>query len=121
MTTPLTHARHWHTPDMEATVFNQIMKGAQEALAHARGEDVGAIEHVVDVPDVAEVRRSLGLSQVAFARAFDVPVGTVRNWEQRRRTPRGPARVLLQIIKREPEAARRALELGDGEQQPSSG
>ncbi len=55
------------------------------------------------------VRRKVGLSQVAFARRVGVPVDTVRNWEQGRRAPQGPARALLRIIDRAPETALHAL------------
>ena len=41
-------------------------------------------------------------SQAAFAQAIGVPVKTLRNWEQRRREPSGPARVLLMLLKRDP-------------------
>ena len=59
--------------------------------------------------DVKAIRTRLGMSQEAFARTFGINVASLRDWEQRRRVPRGPARTLLQIIDREPEAARRAL------------
>ena len=55
------------------------------------------------------VRRRIGLSQVAFAKRIGVPVDTVRNWEQGKRAPQGPARALLRIIDRAPEAALSAL------------
>jgi putative transcriptional regulator len=56
------------------------------------------------------VRRKVGLSQVAFARRIGVPVDTVRNWEQDKRVPQGPARALLRIIDRAPETALQALD-----------
>jgi putative transcriptional regulator len=59
--------------------------------------------------DPRAVRQRLGMSQSAFARMFGVSVWTLRNWEQGRRRPDGPARALLRVIDREPEAARRAL------------
>lgn len=60
-------------------------------------------------PDVRSVRERLGLSQEAFAARFHLSLRTVQEWEQQRRVPEGPARVLLQVIEREPEAAARAL------------
>jgi putative transcriptional regulator len=60
-------------------------------------------------PHAAAVRKSLRLSQAAFAALFGLSVATVRDWESGRRAPRGPARVLLQVIAREPDAVRRAL------------
>jgi putative transcriptional regulator len=50
-----------------------------------------------------------GLSQEQFAAAFGVSLGTVRNWEQGRRTPDGPARVLLTVIEKSPRTVLRAI------------
>ncbi|MBM1174432.1 helix-turn-helix domain-containing protein [Microvirga arabica] len=52
--------------------------------------------------DAAAVRSKTGLSQAAFARRIGVAVGTLRNWEQGRRSPQGPARVLLALLDRNP-------------------
>lgn len=51
------------------------------------------------------VRGRTGLTQAAFAERIGVPVETVRNWEQGKRAPRGPARALLKVIEQAPEAA----------------
>ena len=51
------------------------------------------------------VRGRTGLTQTAFAARIGVPVETVRNWEQGKRSPRGPARALLRVIEGAPEAA----------------
>jgi putative transcriptional regulator len=59
--------------------------------------------------DVRTIRQRLGLSQEQFAGRFGFSVDTVRNYEQGHRRPRGPARVLLQIIATEPDAVTRAL------------
>ncbi len=59
--------------------------------------------------DVRAIRSRLKMTQVQFARTFDLNLAALRDWEQRRRAPRGPARTLLRIIDREPEAARRAI------------
>ena len=56
------------------------------------------------------VRRRTGLTQAAFAERLGVPLDTVRNWEQGKRSPAGPARALLKVIDRAPEAALAALE-----------
>jgi putative transcriptional regulator len=54
------------------------------------------------------VRRQTGLSQAAFAECIGVPIDT-RNWEQGKRLPAGPAKALLKVIHRAPEAALAAL------------
>jgi putative transcriptional regulator len=59
--------------------------------------------------DVKAIRAKFGMSQDRFAKTFALNLATLRDWEQERRMPHGPARTLLQIIDREPEAVRRAL------------
>ena len=56
------------------------------------------------------VRRRTGLTQAAFAARIGVPIDTVRNWEQGKRLPGGPAKALLRVLDRAPEAALAALE-----------
>src|SRR5690242_4062821 len=55
--------------------------------------------------EIRNVRALTGLSQTAFAQRIEVPVDTIRNWEQGKRAPRGPARALLRIIAQAPELA----------------
>ena len=55
------------------------------------------------------LRRKLGMSHSRFARSFGFGLAAVQSWEQGRRRPEGPARVLLKVIEHEPEAVRRAL------------
>jgi putative transcriptional regulator len=58
---------------------------------------------------VRQVRARCGLTQAAFAEKIEVPIETVRNWEQGKRHPRGPARALLKLIDNAPDAAFAAL------------
>ena len=58
---------------------------------------------------VRAIRERLAMSQTTFARLFGISIDTLQNWEQGRRQPEGPARMLLRVIDREPEAVRRAL------------
>ncbi len=62
--------------------------------------------------DVKAIRDKLGMSQEEFVGTFSLNISALRDWEQERRMPRGPARALLRIIDREPAAARRALRAG---------
>ena len=86
-----------------------ILRGARQMLAYTEGKRGGFVAHVPAKIDVRAIRRSLALSQASFAARFGFTVGAVRNWEQGRRRPEGPARVLLAVIAREPDAVRRAL------------
>ena len=58
--------------------------------------------------DIVLLRRFVGLSQKEFARALEISVHTLRNWEQGRRQPEGPAIALLKIAARHPNIVRRA-------------
>jgi putative transcriptional regulator len=66
--------------------------------------------HIPTDVNVQAIRKRLGLSQVEFAARFGIPPGTLRDWEQNRRRPEGPARALLIVIDKEPEAVSRALQ-----------
>ena len=67
------------------------------------------VDHSDPAAFVRQVRSRCGLTQAAFAQNIEVPLETVRNWEQGKRAPRGPARALLKLIDRAPEAAFAAL------------
>ena len=60
-------------------------------------------------PAVRELRRRARLTQLEFAARLGVPVETIRNWEQGKRMPRGPARALLAVIAHAPETVFSAL------------
>lgn len=92
-----------------------ILQGLEEAVAYANGEDIAVRVTKARVPkriDVFAVRSKLNLTQAQFADRHGISVSTVRDWEQNRRIPRGPALVLLTIIDREPVAVQRALGVG---------
>jgi putative transcriptional regulator len=60
-------------------------------------------------PAVRDLRRRARLTQLEFAAKLGVPVETIRNWEQGKRAPRGPARALLAVIAHSPETVFAAL------------
>ena len=65
--------------------------------------------HVPETVDVKAIRQATGLSQARFAERFGFDLASIRNWEQGRRRPEGPARVLLMVIKHNPQAVQDAL------------
>lgn len=67
------------------------------------------LDHRDPAEFVRQVRARCGLTQAAFAEKIEVPIETVRNWEQGKRHPRGPARALLKLIDKAPDAAFAAL------------
>jgi putative transcriptional regulator len=87
------------------------LQGAREALAFASGE-AGASDYGVHIPpqmDVRAIRRQTGLSQKEFAARYGFSFGRIRDWEQDRSPVDAPSRILLTIIRNEPEAVERAL------------
>jgi putative transcriptional regulator len=101
---------------------DKILGSIREARAVLRGEVSG--EFVVHVPrdfDVKALRRKLGMSQSKFAASFGFGLDAVQSWEQGRRRPEGPARVLLKVIDHDPDAVRRALAHSDGRARAGSG
>jgi putative transcriptional regulator len=87
-----------------------LIKSARQALAYARGEITeGFVAHVPEEVDVKAIRLGLGLTQPEFSSRFGFDVRAVQEWEQKRRQPERSARILLQVIAREPEAVKRAL------------
>lgn len=92
--------------------FEKIKSGLEDAEAYLEGNVDGAKVHHIDVPDpdVAAIRAKTGLSQTVFARSIGVAPGTLRGWEQGRRQPEGPARVLLALIDKRPGIVQEELE-----------
>jgi putative transcriptional regulator len=74
----------------------------REAGAILRVEVVAPRSFDFEDPDVAAIRDELGLSQTKFAALLGISVRTLQNWEQGRRRPQGPARVLLRVAAKHP-------------------
>ena len=70
---------------------------------------LAAVESTAPLPAVRDLRRRARLTQLEFAARLGVPVETIRNWEQGKRMPRGPARALLAVIAHAPETVFAAL------------
>src|ERR1700722_7551663 len=95
---------------MSAFAFNRIMTGLKAAVAHAKGNSEGArVRRGSQDIDVGFIRGETGLTQEGFALVCGVSVGTLRNWEQRRRRPTGPARALLLLVQADPKHALRTM------------
>jgi putative transcriptional regulator len=89
--------------------FESIKKGLTEAIDHAQGKPSKAVIHKFSPLDVKEIRASMEMSQTEFASAFGISVSTLRHWERGDRAPQGPALVLLNVVKKEPQAVLKAL------------
>ena len=94
---------------MQKKLFSRLVESMQQMDEIVRGERTPSREFFVDASKVKEIRALTGLSQPNFAKILHVDVGTLRNWEQGRREPTGPARALLRAIKNDPRAVLKAL------------
>ena len=89
---------------MNDDLFNELVASVREGGAILRGETDVSRTFVGEEPDVAAIRDEYGLSQAKFAALLGISVRTLQNWEQGRRQPQGPARVLLKVAARHPGA-----------------
>jgi putative transcriptional regulator len=88
---------------MKDDLFNELVESVREGGKILRGDAEPAATHFVGEPDPREIRTRMGLTQEEFASALCISVKTLRNWEQGRREPSGPAMRLLQIAAKHPE------------------
>lgn len=96
-------------------IGKEIIQGLEEIKAWKRRE-VKLRTFTVELPrasDVPAIRKELGLSQEQFAGFMGVSVATLRNWEQKRREPHGPARSLLLVAAKQPQAVREAFKAAE--------
>lgn len=91
------------------TFFDDLLESVQQMDEIQKGERQPSREFSVDALKVKEIRQATGLSQAKFAAVIDVQLGTLRNWEQGRREPTGPAKALLRAIHNDPEHVLQAL------------
>ena len=89
---------------MKADTFSLLLQSTAEMRAIRRGGRKPARSTRVEDDSAQVVRARLGLSQPAFAAVLGISVATLRNWEQGRRAPAGPARVLLLVAAKHPDA-----------------
>lgn len=97
---------------MKDEMFNELVESVKQAKAIIRGEMEPSRQFVFESPDVKKIRANLGLTQTDFAALMGISVKTLQNWEQGRRQPEGPARALLLVASRRPEAVLDALKFG---------
>ena len=79
----------------------------KEITTHIAADEASAMQDAAKF--ARRVRKRLGLSQVEFSARIDVPLETIRNWEQGKRSPTGAAKALLRVLDKAPEAALLAL------------
>jgi putative transcriptional regulator len=94
---------------VKAAAFNELLESVRQMGAIRRGTLKPGRVTTFKPADVKALRSRLGLSQTEFALMIGVSVGTLRNWEQGRRRPEGPALALLRVATSNPLLVARAL------------
>lgn len=89
---------------MRDELFKELEKSIKEGGKILKGKKKPSRQFDFDNPDPKLIREKLGLSQSKFAKLLGISVSTLQNWEQGRRKPEGPAKVLLNIAANYPDA-----------------
>ena len=89
---------------MKKQLFNELIESIRQGKAILRGRMIPSREFNFEPIDVQSIRKKYGLTQEKFAILLGISIATLRNWEQGRRKPDGPARVLLRVVAKHPEA-----------------
>jgi putative transcriptional regulator len=96
---------------VKSRLADDLRASLDELRDFVAGKKTGAVVHRIfpSHTDARDARHKLGLSQREFASLVGTAVGTVRKWELGTRRPSGAARTLIEVIKNEPKAVRRAI------------
>ena len=94
---------------MNKDAFDQLAQSVRQAGKIRRGRMKASRVREYRAADVKAIRLRLGKSQLEFALMIGVSVATLRNWEQGRRSPVGPARALLKVAAENPDLVAQAL------------
>lgn len=89
---------------MKDELFKELVKSIKEGGKILKGKKKPSREFSFENPDPKIIREQLGLSQIKFAKLLGISTSTLQNWEQGRRKPDGPAKILLNVAAKYPEA-----------------
>lgn len=94
---------------MNDSDFKKLCQSIKEAGEIKKGLREPSRTFTHSDPNPKQIRERLDLSQSRFAAIIGVSVRTLQNWEQGHRKPEGPAKALLRVVDRNPEAVIHAL------------
>ena len=94
---------------MDKRLFSELVRSMEQMGQIVRGERAPSRQFEVSATGIKNIRAASGLSQPKFAALLSVDVATLRNWEQGRRQPTGPAKALLRAIRNDPRNVLKAL------------
>ena len=89
---------------MKDKLFDELVASVKEGAEILRGEKEASRSFHLDPLDIKRIREGYALTQEQFAIMLGISVRTLRNWEQGRRVPEGPAMVLLRVAEKHPQA-----------------
>jgi len=89
---------------MKDKLFAELLSSVKEGGVILRGDTPASRTFQMDQVDIKRIRKGYNLTQSQFAAMLGISVRTLQNWEQGRRVHEGPARVLLQVAAKHPEA-----------------
>lgn len=89
---------------MNDEMFNELIESVKQAGDIRNGKREPSRYSTIEEPDVVAIREKYDMTQQEFSSLLGISVGTLRNWEQGRRKPQGPAKVLLKIAEKRPKA-----------------
>ena len=95
---------------MKKELFNELVESLGEAGEIRKGKTKPSRIFRYRPIDIKRIRNRLDVSQTQFALMIGVSKSTLQNWEQGRREPEGPAKALLRIVDKKPEAVLEALQ-----------
>lgn len=81
----------------------EILEGIKEIKKYKTGELRLKTAALSDPSPAQIIRKKLDLSQSSFAGLMGVSIRTIQDWEQGRRSPKGPAKSLLRVAEQHPE------------------
>ncbi|MEX0685845.1 MAG: NadS family protein [Balneolales bacterium] len=94
---------------MKEELFKELLDSVKQAGQIKKGELHASRRTIISEPDVVQIRKKYKMNQQEFAALLGISIGTLRNWEQGRRKPQGPAKVLLKIAEQKPKAILESL------------
>lgn len=89
---------------MKDELFEELLKSVQEGARILNANQAPSRKYEVTSHSIKETRQKYNLTQSEFAELLDVSLRTLQNWEQGRREPQGPAKMLLKVASVHPEA-----------------
>ena len=87
---------------MQNDKFEELLSSVKEAKDIMQGKKEPSRKFYIQEPNAKEIRQKLHLTQNQFASLMNISIHTLRNWEQGRRQPEGPAKVLLNVANNHP-------------------